>query len=204
MAESTSQEVVESASSDKEESLDADYSSSQLQEADELIAELQRQLSSAIGCSEPAPIPSAEDHRWTVEGEALEAKAREARTAQSDLRIKAAEEAASQAEQVEANATFQTSVAKVTVQDHLTSFVSSVRQSPATRRLQAYSLISDAGDKCGGSTSSLTVVGALLPTDVPRIEPLLASLQAIDEPLVSVRLQTAVGMRAGLLDGTRS
>ena len=177
------------------ETLDADYSSSQLQEADELIAELQLQLSSAIDCSEPAPIPSAEDDWWTVEGEAEEAKAREARAAQSDVEMKAAEEVAIQVEQVEAN---------VTVQDHLTSFATAVRQSPAAHRLQAYSLISDAGDECGGSTTSLTVVGALLPTDVPRIEPLLASLQAIDQPLVSVRLQTAVGMHAGLLNGTRS
>ena len=87
--------------------------SSQLQEADALLAALQQQLRHTLQTdAEPAPLPQAGDDWWTIEGEQVAAEAAAARAAATVLAAEAAEAAAEELAEERASTTFLASIAR--------------------------------------------------------------------------------------------
>ena len=169
--------------------------SQQLQEADDLISQLEAQLAAKLQTATPS---QPGDPWWEEEEEAITSEAIASRAAirehleektQQDYEARAS--AAFSAAASRAAAASENSLDASNGDKALTAFSESLSRCPdATRsRIQAVARTVTRHGHTASATTRLTVVGALLPEDVTHVTPLLDALRAA---VPSVRMQTAV------------
>ena len=167
--------------------------SQQLQEADDLISQLEAQLAAKLQTATPS---QPGDPWWEEEEEAITSEAIASRAAirehleektQQDYEARAS--AAFSAAASRAAAASENSLDASNGDKALTAFSESLSRCPdATPRIQAVARTVTRHGHTASATTRLTVVGALLPEDVTHVTPLSTLRAAVP----SVRMQTAV------------